>query len=155
MSLSPSISESITKSNGHELELKVEVGRPALVPPAEETQKGPYYLSNLDENIAVLVRTIYCYRSSEKGNENAGKIIRKAMEKVLVHYYALAGRLKISSDGNLIVDCTGEGAVFVEAEANSTLEELRGITDPLILGKLVYEIPGPKSMDKPPLVAHV
>ncbi|KAI3457809.1 hypothetical protein Pfo_014472 [Paulownia fortunei] len=146
------------ESNGCVFELSVELGQPTLVPPAEETKKGLYFLSNLDQNIAVIVRTIYCFRADDKGNENAAKTIREALENILVHYYPLAGRLRVSSEGKLIVDCTGEGAVFVEAEANCAIQELGDMTqpDPLTLGKLVYEIPGSKNiLQIPPLVAQV
>ncbi|WOG99380.1 hypothetical protein DCAR_0518728 [Daucus carota subsp. sativus] len=140
------------------LELVVKQGEPMLVPPAEETEKGLYFLSNLDQNIAVIVRTIYCFKAEDKGNENAVEVIKNALAKVLVHYYPLAGRLTISQEGKLIIDCTGEGAVFVEAEANGVLEEIGDITkpDPVTLGKLVYNVPGAKNvLEIPPLVAQV
>ncbi|KAJ4960719.1 hypothetical protein NE237_020629 [Protea cynaroides] len=146
------------KSNGHMIEQSVKHGEPILVPPAEETKKGLYFLSNLDQNIAVIVRTIYCFKSDEKGNEQAGQVIKDALAKVLVHYYPLAGRLTISSQGKLIVDCTGDGAVFVEAEANCNMEEIGDITKPdsATLSKLVYDIPGAKNiLGIPPLVAQV
>ncbi|WKA07862.1 hypothetical protein VitviT2T_025637 [Vitis vinifera] len=144
-------------SNGV-FELSVKQEEPTLVPPAEDTEKGLYFLSNLDQNIAVIVRTIYCFKSEAKGNERAAEIIKDALSKVLVHYYPLAGRLTISSEGKLIVDCTGEGAVFVEAEANCAVEEIGDITkpDPVTLGKLVYDIPGARNiLETPPLVAQV
>ncbi|CAI9787358.1 unnamed protein product [Fraxinus pennsylvanica] len=140
------------------IELAVKQGQPTLVPPAVETEKGPYFLSNLDQNIAVIVRTIYCFKSEEKGNENAVQVIKDALSKVLVHYYPLAGRLTISPEMKLIVDCTGEGAVFVEAEADCELDGLGDITkpEPVTLGKLVYDIPGAKNiLEIPPLVAQV
>lgn len=140
------------------LELSVKQEQPTLVPPAEETEKGLYFLSNLDQNIAVIVRTIYCFKSDWRGNEEASEVIKKALSDVLVHYYPLAGRLTISSEGKLIVDCTGEGAVFIEAEANCSIEEIGDITkpDPVTLGKLVYDIPGAKNiLEIPPLVAQV
>lgn len=139
-------------------ELTVKQGNISLVPPAEETKKGFYFLSNLDQNIAVIVRTIYCFKSEERGNEDAVGVIRDALAKVLVHYYPLAGRLTISPEMKLIVDCTGEGAVFVEADAECELRELGDITkpDPVTLGKLVYDIPGAKNiLEIPPLVAQV
>lgn len=137
----------------------VKQGVPTLVPPAEETENGLYFLSNLDQNIAVIVRTIYCFKSEERGNENAVDVIKEALSKVLVHYYPLAGRLTISPEGKLIVDCTGEGAVFVEAEADCSIEDMIGDNtkpDPVTLGKLVYDIPGAKNiLEIPPLVAQV
>lgn len=146
-------------TNGHAFELKVkQLGKPTLVQPAEETEKGPYFLSNLDQNIAVPVRTIYCFKSEENGNETAGEVIKDALSKVLVHYYPLAGRLAVSPQGKLIIDCNNEGAVFVEAEAECKMDEIGDATkpDPVTLGKLVYEIPGAKHvLEIPPLVAQV
>lgn len=118
-------------------ELVVKQGEPTLVRPAEEIEKGLYFLSNLDQNIAVIVRTIYCFKSEDKGNENAAQVIKDALAKVLVHYYPLAGRLTISQEGKLIVDCSGEGAVFVEADANGALEELGDITKPDRSNKII------------------
>lgn len=144
--------------NNVAFELIVKQGEPTLVSPAEETDKGLYYLSNLDQNIAVPVRTIYCFKSEEKGNENAVEVIKEALSKVLVHYYPLAGRLTISQEGKLIVNCSGEGAVYVEAEANCSIEDIGDITkpDPVTLGKLVYDIPGAKNiLEMPPLIAQV
>lgn len=139
-------------------ELIVNPGKPVLVPPAEDTQRGLYFLSNLDQNIAVIVRTIYCFKSDSKGNKEAFQVIKRALSEVLVHYYPLAGRLTLSPEGKLIVDCTGEGAFLVEAEADCRIEEIGDITkpDPVTLGKLVYDIPGAKNiLEIPPLVAQV
>lgn len=148
-----------TFDNNQEVELSVtRIGEPTLVKPSEETERGLYFLSNLDQNIAVIVRTIYCFKSEEKGNEMAAEVIKDALSKVLVHYYPAAGRLTISSEGKLIVNCTNEGAVFVEAEANCDIKELGDHTkpDPITLGKLVYDTPGAKNiLDIPPVVVQV
>jgi len=97
-------------------ELRIEQqGEPSLVPPAEETPSGLYYLSNLDQNIAVIVQTVYCFRAADGAGDgiSACDVLRESLAKVLVHYYPLAGRLAISGEGKLVVDCTG--AVFVKA----------------------------------------
>lgn len=146
------------KVGNNSSQLSVKQEEPTLVTPAEETENGFYFLSNLDQNIAVLVRTIYCFKTDSKCNKDAVKVIKDALSKVLVHYYPLAGRLTISSEGKLIVDCTGEGAVFVEAKADCTIEEIGDTTkpDPITLGKLVYDIPGAKNiLEMPLLVAQV
>ncbi|KAG6686175.1 hypothetical protein I3842_11G004200 [Carya illinoinensis] len=131
---------------------------PSLVPPAEETEKGLYFLSNFDQT-SYVVRTVYCFKSEDKGNEDAVKVIKDALSKVLVHYYPLAGRLSVNSEGRLMVDCTGEGAVFVEANADGTVEEIGDITkhDPVTLGKLVYDnIPAAKEiLEIHPMLAQV
>ncbi|TYH80571.1 hypothetical protein ES332_D03G141500v1 [Gossypium tomentosum] len=132
----------------------VKQGEPTRVLPAEETKKGLYYLGNLDQNIAVIIRTIYLFKSESKGNEDAAEQVKNGLSRILVHHHPLAGRLTISSEGKLIVDCTGEGAVFVEAEANCGIEEMGDITkpDPNILGKLVYEISGAQNLLEIPLL---
>ncbi|KAL6576248.1 histone H3.1 [Orobanche hederae] len=144
--------------NNYASELIIKQGHPTLVPPAEKTEKSLYFLSNLDQNIAVVVGTIYCFKSADKGNVEAVRVLKDALSKALVHYYPLAGRLTISPEMKLAVDCTGEGAVFVEAEAECELEKLGDITkpDPVSLGKLVYYIPGADNiLEIPPLVAQV
>ncbi|KVH98120.1 Chloramphenicol acetyltransferase-like domain-containing protein, partial [Cynara cardunculus var. scolymus] len=126
-------------NESHGVELVVtQIGDSTLVQPYTETEKGFYFLSNLDQNIAVIVRTIYCFKSEEKGNETAVEVIRDALSRVLVYYYPAAGRLAISPEGKLIVDCSGEGVVFVEAEANCAIEDIGDNTkpDPVTLGKL-------------------
>ncbi|KAJ8423738.1 hypothetical protein Cgig2_023893 [Carnegiea gigantea] len=135
--------------NGHTIDLKVkQLGKSTLVPPVEETKKSLYFLSNLEQNIAAIVRTIYSFKSEEKGNETSGKVSKEALGKVLVHYYPLARRLTISRQGKLIVDCTGEGAVFVEAEADCSMDEIGDATkpDPATLGTLVYDMPSAKNI---------
>ncbi|KAF2301853.1 hypothetical protein GH714_029883 [Hevea brasiliensis] len=68
-------------SNGNVFQLIVKQGNPTLVVPEKKTEKGLYFLSNLDQNIAVIVRTVYCFKSDEEGNENAAEIIKNALRK--------------------------------------------------------------------------
>ena len=99
------LSASVEKNNMKEPNIHLEVLQKepaALVKPESETPKGLYFLSNLDQNIAVIVRTIYCFKSEERGNEEAVQVIKKALSQVLVHYYPLAGRLTISPEGTLL-----------------------------------------------------
>ncbi|CAK9183522.1 unnamed protein product [Ilex paraguariensis] len=146
-----------TNEMGSEV-LTVKRGNPTLVTPAEETPKGLYFLSNLDQNFTTIIRTIYCYRSMERGNEQSAEVIKDALSKVLVPYYPLAGRLSTCTDGKLTVDCNGEGVVFVEAEANCTIEVIgdNRMPDPLVHGKLFYDIPSAKGLlEVPPIMAQV
>ncbi|KAK3162884.1 hypothetical protein QOZ80_1BG0094960 [Eleusine coracana subsp. coracana] len=130
---------------------------PSLVPPAEQTPNGLYYLSNLDQNIAVIVQTVYLFRAAADNDSSSSfDVLRESLAKVLVAYYPLAGRLTMSGEGKLIVDCTGEGAVFVEAEADCALADIGDVSaepDPAVLGKLVYTVPGAKNILEMPLLA--
>ncbi|KAG5530885.1 hypothetical protein RHGRI_025737 [Rhododendron griersonianum] len=123
------------------LELNLEKGEPALVPPAEDTnRKGTlYFLSNIDHRYQVKVRTVYCFKPSHDGRDGGGgdvtEVVRDALSKVLVPYYPVAGRLTTDSDGRLAVDCNDEGAVFVVAKAGCTIEEIGD--DTVTMEKLV------------------
>lgn len=62
------------------------------------------------------------------------------------------------NSGKLTVDCTEEGVVFVEAEANCKMDEIGDITkpDPETLGKLVYDVVDAKNiLEIPPVTAQV
>ncbi|KAJ3678246.1 hypothetical protein LUZ60_002049 [Juncus effusus] len=144
-------------SNGENFTLHVHKKDRTLVTPAGSTKKELYYLSNLDQNIAVTVQTIYCFKSEEKGNEQVFETLRESLSKVLVDFYPLAGRITFK-EGKLIVDCNGEGAVFVEAKADCEMDRIGDIAkpDPSMLGILVYNIPDAKNiLEIPPLVAQV
>jgi len=137
----------------------VERGEPTLVPPVEDTvEKGNlYFLSNID-NFPLKITTVYCYQPKDnKASNEEEKLVetlKSSLAKVLVHYYPLAGRLTTDSDGRLVVDCTDEGAVFVEAKANCTIHEIGD--DTVAMAKLVYEDPTAKNIiEMPPLAAQV
>ncbi|VAH44301.1 unnamed protein product [Triticum turgidum subsp. durum] len=118
--------------------MSVKRGEPTLVSPAEATPTGEqYYLSNLDQNIAVIVQTVYCFKCpSGRGNEGAADTLRAALARVLVHYHPLAGRLGISPEMKLIGDLS--------------------TPDPAALGQLVYSVPGAKNiLEMPPMTAQV
>ncbi|XBI14876.1 hypothetical protein VPH35_057393 [Triticum aestivum] len=51
-------------------------------------------------------------------------VVRAALAEALVHYYPLAGHLREAPGGRLVVECIGDGMVFVEAEADVSLDEL-------------------------------
>ncbi|CAI0552808.1 unnamed protein product [Linum tenue] len=134
---------------------QVKKGKPTLVSPAAEKNKGSvYFLSNVDGDLSkVLTRTLYCFKS---GGPSAAEVIRNALSKVLVHYYPLAGRLVASPEGRLAVSCTGEGVVFVEAEADCALDDVDfSKPDKATRGKLVlYDVPGARNKFEIPLMAQ-
>ena len=54
------------------------------------------------------------------------KIIGETLAQTLVFYYPFAGRLRERPDQKLVVECTGEGVMFIENNIEVTLEQYFG-----------------------------
>ncbi|KAF8409760.1 hypothetical protein HHK36_005839 [Tetracentron sinense] len=127
-----------------------------LVRPAAETYRGLYFLSNLDQNMAYMVELVFCFKGNGgKRRDNVSEVIKQALAKVLVHYYPLAGSLTLSSDGKLIVNCTGEGVPFAEAISDYEIEVLGDVTvlnEPSKLRNLVLSFDSATNVTELPLL---
>ncbi|KAK9224783.1 hypothetical protein WN943_009821 [Citrus x changshan-huyou] len=71
------------------------------------------------------------------------KVIKEAISEALVYYYPFAGRIKEGPNRKLMVDCNGEGILFLEVEANFKLEQLGDAIKPPCpyLEQLIYNVP--------------
>uniref|UniRef100_A0A0E0KSK9 Uncharacterized protein n=1 Tax=Oryza punctata TaxID=4537 RepID=A0A0E0KSK9_ORYPU len=99
---------------------------PELVAPAGPTPRGLRRLSDIDDqgSFRFYRSIIYFYRSDgRRGVGDPATVIRDALAAALVHYYPIAGRIRELPGGKLVVDCTGEGVSFVEADADVSLDE--------------------------------
>lgn len=110
-----------------------------LVRPARPTPHEYKALSDLDDQRGLRyypagVEFFRCRRdnaavpSVRDDTSDPVAMIRAALAEALVSYYPLAGRLVElrAAGGKLLVDCTAEGVVFVEADANVQLEDFAG-----------------------------
>ncbi|GLJ11815.1 hypothetical protein SUGI_0177700 [Cryptomeria japonica] len=116
------------------LNFKVRRQETVLVAPSLPTPREILYLSNIDDQEGLRFHTPYIqfYKHNIlKDYQDPGKVIREALVKVLVHYYPFAGRLREAAGRKLLVECTGEGVVFVEADADVTLAEFGNIQPPI------------------------
>ncbi|XWS58674.1 hypothetical protein CRYUN_Cryun08bG0055100 [Craigia yunnanensis] len=78
----------------------------------------------------------------------------EALSQTLVFYYPLAGRLREGPNRKLMVDCTGEGVLFIEADADVTLEEFGDVLHPPFpcMEELLYDVPGSNDLLNCPLL---
>ncbi|MCL7047289.1 hypothetical protein MKW94_015673 [Papaver nudicaule] len=136
------------------LDVKI-IGEPSLVSPAEETPKGMYFLANIDRG-ADMIQTIHCFsKTFDRKISGPAQALKEGLAEVLIYYYPIAGRLTLNEKNKFAINCTGEGALFIEAEANCTLEEIGDLTqpNPATFKKLVYGNPGPVNIhENPPLL---
>jgi hypothetical protein len=130
-----------------------------LVGPSAPTPRETKRLSDLDDHDDVrsqmsLAFFYHCGKDGVALGDPAG-VIRRALGEALVHYYPLAGRLREVEGRKLVVDCTGEGVLFVEAEADVRLAELHaaGLRPPFpYMDQLLLEVEGSSGMLDTPLM---
>ncbi|KAI3901835.1 hypothetical protein MKW92_009382 [Papaver armeniacum] len=129
------------------------IGKPTLITPAEETPNGLYFLSNLDQIVPFTISTVYYFKSS---SESLIKTIKDSFAKMMVYYYPFAGRLKISEHGKLVINCTGEGGVFILNQLILKLFSKQFVYDIFDDQEIAFDIRQTKSiLDVPPLIVQV
>ncbi|CAO2141253.1 unnamed protein product [Urochloa humidicola] len=123
---------------------------PVLVGPSEPTPRETKRLSDHDDQdmLRSHVPFVFFYRGGTQahadGRDPAG-VIRRALGEALVPYYPLAGRLREVEARKMVVDCTGEGVMFVEADADVRLAELEaaGLMPPFpCMDQLLSDVEG-------------
>jgi len=103
--------------------------KPELVAPARATPRETKALSDLDDFALLhVLQPLILFFGVSPGDvqrpDQPSKVVKEALAEALVYYYPLAGRLREVPGGKLVVECTGEGVVFVEAVADVSMAEL-------------------------------
>ncbi|KAJ4787355.1 HXXXD-type acyl-transferase family protein [Rhynchospora pubera] len=110
------------------ISFNVQRSKPVVIFPAKPTPHDIKFLSDIDNQTVLRYYTsgvhFYHAEPSKAYEVDPAHVIKAALAKALVYYYPITGRLKEQPEGKLVLDCTGEGAMFVEAEADVCLEYL-------------------------------
>uniref|UniRef100_A0A2C9U4L3 Uncharacterized protein n=1 Tax=Manihot esculenta TaxID=3983 RepID=A0A2C9U4L3_MANES len=137
--------ESLTTSSPR---LSVRRRGPELIVPAKPTPCEVKKLSDIDdqEGLHFQLPILMYYHSvpSMKEKDVVG-IIREAMSEALVFYYPFAGRIIQGPNRKLMVECKGQGILFIEADADITIEQLNDSMQLLpcpFIEDLLYDVPG-------------
>ncbi|XP_010667725.2 benzyl alcohol O-benzoyltransferase isoform X1 [Beta vulgaris subsp. vulgaris] len=132
---------------------------PELIRPAEPTPYEFKELSDIDdqESLRYQIPFIQFYRNESThmhmGRGDPVRVLKEAVAKALVPYYPLAGRLRENSGRKLEVECNGEGIIFIEADADVTLEDFGDIIQPPFpLEDLLFDVPGSTAILGTPLI---
>ncbi|XP_050891952.1 benzyl alcohol O-benzoyltransferase isoform X2 [Lathyrus oleraceus] len=130
---------------------------PELVTPSKPTPHETKLLSDIDDQEALRFHVpaiqFYNYDPNMAGKDPVD-VIRKALVETLVFYYPLAGRLREGVGRKLMVDCTGEGVLFIEADADVSLKDFGDVLLPPFpyLDELLYDVRGSINMLNAPLM---
>ncbi|KAL4560608.1 hypothetical protein LXL04_032761 [Taraxacum kok-saghyz] len=134
---------------------------PELIAPALPTPRELKPLSDIDDQEGLRYQVpviLFFERDPKMGDTNPASVIKEALAKLLVFYYPFAGRLKEGPAKKLMVDCTGKGVLFIEAEADVTLKQFGEVLHPPFpcLEELLYDVPRSSAIvDKPLLLIQV
>ncbi|KDP39569.1 hypothetical protein JCGZ_02589 [Jatropha curcas] len=126
---------------------KVQRCEPELITPPKPTPHEFKPLSDIDdqEGLRIQIPFIQIYRHdpSMEGKDPV-QVIRNAIAKALVFYYPFAGRLREGPNRKLIMECNGEGVLFIEADANVSLDQSGDALQPPFpfLDELLFDVPG-------------
>ncbi|XP_042065427.1 rosmarinate synthase-like [Salvia splendens] len=88
--------------------------------------RSTIWISNLDTILPenYLTRTHIFYRPTAVLDFFDAVVLKAALARTLSEFYPMAGKLDRDAKGCIEIDCNGEGAAFVEAEAEADLNDL-------------------------------
>lgn len=131
--------------------------QPVLVPPSKPTPQEFKPVSDIDdqESLRFQVPIIQFYpREPAMEGRDPARVIREALGRALVFYYPFAGRLREGPGRKLVVECTGEGVLFIEADADIGLHQFGDALQPPfpLMEELLYDVRGSQGIIDCPLI---
>jgi hypothetical protein len=128
---------------------------PINITPCAPTPNHTLHLNNLDDELyKKFIPYVYIFKKSV-GIDT----LKSSLSRVLVDYYPFAGRFRTSTEdeNKLVVDCNGEGALFVEASMDITVEELlkSSMMPNNSWKKTIYNMESKNAVDTPLLIIQV
>ncbi|KAG9441833.1 hypothetical protein H6P81_017687 [Aristolochia fimbriata] len=131
--------------------------KPVLVSPVKPTPYELKPLSDIDDQqylrFQVPFYFAYPYNPSMDGRDPC-QVIKTTIAQLLVYYYPFAGRLSETPNKKLVVECTGEGVLFIEADADVKLQEISNKLQPPspYSDLFLHEVPGSGEILHSPLM---
>jgi hypothetical protein len=125
------------------------------VRPASPTPREVKLLSDIDdqEGLRFNLPFVFVFRHEPSmTKKDPIKVLKHALSKTLVYYYPGAGRIREGVGRKLMVDCTGEGVMFIEAEADITLDQFGDALQPPFpcFQEILHDVPGSEYLiDRP------
>jgi len=121
------------------------------VTPNQPTPNDPLWLSDSDQ-IGNLrhVPCVYIYKA--KHDKHVTERLINSLSKTLVHYYPVAGRLRLTKSGRMEVDCNAKGVTLLEAETTNTFADYGDFSPSASTEELVPKVDYTQPIEDIPLV---
>jgi shikimate O-hydroxycinnamoyltransferase len=105
---------------------EIQVVELSFVAPSTPTPRNGLWVSSLDVARGNGGHTplVYFYRRSNDDNFFDLSRLKESMAKALVAFYPLAGRIGVDGDGRTEINCNSEGALFVVARSELSIDDL-------------------------------
>ncbi|GJX34955.1 shikimate O-hydroxycinnamoyltransferase-like protein [Tanacetum coccineum] len=111
--------------------MKITIKNSSMIPPSEiiADSHKQLWTSNLDLVVGrIHILTVYFYRPNGSSSFFDSNVMKKSLADVLVPFYPMAGRMGRDESGRLVINCNNEGALFVEAESDTCLDDFGEFT---------------------------
>ncbi|GJX20555.1 shikimate O-hydroxycinnamoyltransferase-like protein [Tanacetum coccineum] len=111
--------------------MKITIKNSSMIPPSEiiADSHKQLWTSNLDLVVGrIHILTVYFYRPNGSSSFFDSNVMKKSLADVLVPFYPMAGRMGRDESGKLVINCNNEGALFVEAESDTCLDDFGEFT---------------------------
>lgn len=125
-----------------------------VIKPAKPTPTDHICLSECDlDKPTNHVSTVYFYNPPQPFSlASASQTLQTSLSQVLVHFYPLAGRLRLTDNGRVALDCNSAGALFYEAESNAKIEDFKNFVPTQELTSLTPSVSSGVDLNERPLV---
>ncbi|XVF35580.1 hypothetical protein REPUB_Repub18cG0158200 [Reevesia pubescens] len=125
----------------------------SMICPAQDTPKQTQWISNLDMVMTMYhFPLVYFYKPNGSSDFFKSQVLKEALSKTLVPFYPLAGRLGTDENGRIQIICNGEGALFIEAETTSAIDDFGDFAPSSKLRQLVPTLDYSADISTHPLV---
>ncbi|KAL0905297.1 hypothetical protein M5K25_023706 [Dendrobium thyrsiflorum] len=113
-------------------DLKLTILSSSVLYPSPPLERRSMFLSNIDQVLNFNVETIHFFAANpDFQSEIVVERLRSAVERVLVPYDFLAGRLRLEdNEGRLEIDCNSAGVDFLVAQSELKLDEIGDLEYP-------------------------
>ncbi|XP_068497537.1 spermidine hydroxycinnamoyl transferase-like [Phaseolus vulgaris] len=121
------------------------------ITPNQPTPNDPLWLSDSDQ-IGNLrhVSCVYIYKA--KHNKHVTERLRNSLSKTLVHYYPVAGRLRLTKSGRMEVNCNAKGVTLLDAHTTNSFADYGDFSPSLSTEQLVPKVDYTQPIEDIPLM---